>query len=192
MRALLGRNKKGVVALVSSIAGYSKHYSAPLYSATKHAVVGFARSMGDAEQVQGVKVVCVCPGYVGLTHEVVFLSVAKHQCSIVKTPIWTDGAPGSGTRYGITDDIALTSSAVAATIDQAIESDDIPGGTILEISKLGGTRVIPEWNIDPPPGTEDDEAAVGNAAPPEMIKNVMGPILRVTEAERGTLVNERA
>lgn len=78
---------------------------------------------------------------------------------------------------------------MAATIDEAIESPYIPGGTILEISKLGGTRVVPEWNIDPPAGTEDDKAAVGNAAPPEMIENVMGPILRVTEAERGKLVD---
>lgn len=82
MRALLGRNKKGVVALVSSMAGYSKHYSAPLYSATKHAIVGFARSMGDAEQVQGVKVVCICPGYVGSITKVVnqggISSVADH------------------------------------------------------------------------------------------------------------------
>lgn len=118
--------------------------------------------------------------------------MAKQKGSIVKTPIWTDGAPGSGARYGIKDDIALTSNAVAATIDEAIESPYIPGGTILEISKLGGTRVVPEWNIDPPPGTEDDRAAVGNAAPPEMIKNVMGPILRVTETERNKLTDRRA
>ena len=64
MRALLGRDKKGVVVLVSSIAGYAKNYSSPLYVATKHALVGFTRSMGDAEELQGVKVVSVCPGYV--------------------------------------------------------------------------------------------------------------------------------
>jgi NAD(P)-dependent dehydrogenase (short-subunit alcohol dehydrogenase family) len=64
MRGLLGKNKKGVVLLVASIAGYSKQYPAPIYSATKHAVVGFTRSMGDAENLQGVKVVAMCPGYV--------------------------------------------------------------------------------------------------------------------------------
>lgn len=106
------------------------------------------------------------------------------------TPLWTDGAPGSGARYGITEDIALTSNAVAAAIGEAIESHDIPGGSIVEISKLGGIRVVPEWNIDPPPGTVDDKAAAGNAAPADMIKNVMGPILRVTEAERNKLVGE--
>lgn len=55
--------------LVSSIAGYSKHYPAPIYCATKHAVVGFARSMAEAEKLQGVKVVCVCPGYVFPAHD---------------------------------------------------------------------------------------------------------------------------
>lgn len=64
MRALLGRDKKGAVVLVSSIAGYTKHYPAPIYCATKHAVVGFSRSMAEAEELQGVKVVCICPGYV--------------------------------------------------------------------------------------------------------------------------------
>lgn len=62
IRALLGKDKQGVVAIVASIAGYSKQYPAPIYSATKHAVVGFTRSLGDAQQVQGVKVVAVCPG----------------------------------------------------------------------------------------------------------------------------------
>lgn len=64
MRALLGRDKKGVVAIIASMAGYTKHYSAPLYCATKHALVGFTRSMGDAEHLQGLKVVAICPGYV--------------------------------------------------------------------------------------------------------------------------------
>lgn len=52
------------MVLVSSIAGYSKHYPSPIYCATKHAVVGFTRSMAEAEELQGVKVVAVCPGYV--------------------------------------------------------------------------------------------------------------------------------
>lgn len=64
MRAALGRNKRAVVALVASIAGYSKQYPSPIYSATKHAVVGFTRSMGDAETLQGLKVVAICPGWV--------------------------------------------------------------------------------------------------------------------------------
>jgi NAD(P)-dependent dehydrogenase (short-subunit alcohol dehydrogenase family) len=62
MRALLGANKKGVVCLVSSGAGLSGFYLASLYCASKAAVVGFAKSMGMADQEEGVKVVCICPG----------------------------------------------------------------------------------------------------------------------------------
>ena len=62
MRALLGANKKGVVGLVASGAGLSGGYLASLYCASKHAIVGFAKSMGQADQEEGVKVVCICPG----------------------------------------------------------------------------------------------------------------------------------
>jgi len=61
IHALLNKSKPAVVALVASIAGKSKQYPAPLYSATKHAVVGFARSLGDTETLQGVKVVAISP-----------------------------------------------------------------------------------------------------------------------------------
>ncbi|KAI3401434.1 hypothetical protein diail_10868 [Diaporthe ilicicola] len=168
MRALLGRDKEGVVVLLSSIAGYSKNYSTPIYCATKHALVGFTRSLGDAEEIQGVKIVCVCPG-------------------IVKTPLWTEGTPGAAARFGIVDDISLTPDAVAAAISEVVESPEIPGGAVFEVSKLGGTRVIPDWNISPPQRMQDGKAAKGTVAPPEMIQNVLGPILKITEAERGKL-----
>lgn len=60
--ALLGKDKKGVVLIMASIAGYSGNFAAPLYSATKHALVGFTRSIGDLDRLQGVKVVAICPG----------------------------------------------------------------------------------------------------------------------------------
>lgn len=64
MRALLGHKKKGVVLLISSIAGLDGVYGKPLYAAAKHAIVGFVRSMSVAEQQFGIKVVGICPGYV--------------------------------------------------------------------------------------------------------------------------------
>lgn len=65
IRALLGKGKKGVVLLVSSVAGLNGGlYATPMYCATKHAIVGFVKSMGPAEELEGVKVVAVCPGYV--------------------------------------------------------------------------------------------------------------------------------
>ncbi|KAK7883477.1 hypothetical protein LTR67_011227 [Exophiala xenobiotica] len=165
MRAVLGKNKKGVVAIVASIAGYSKQYPAPIYSASKHAVVGFTRSMGDAETLQGLRVVAICPG-------------------IVTTPIWTTGTPGSGRRFGITDDISVTARDVASVITETIESSEYPGGTIMEISKLG-TRVIPEWRITPT-GEIDGKMAAGTDAPPEAIQRALAPILAITAKERGT------
>ncbi|KAF7557156.1 hypothetical protein G7Z17_g939 [Cylindrodendrum hubeiense] len=167
IRALLGKDKQGVVVIVASIAGYSKQYPAPIYSATKHAVVGFTRSLGDAQQLQGVKVVAVCPG-------------------IVTTPIWTTGTPGSGKRFGINDDVAITAETTAEAIHEAIESADYPGGTILEVSR-DGTRVIPEWFIQPP-GMVDGKMQKGTDVPPEMIAKALKPILDRTAAERGQLI----
>ncbi|THV91730.1 hypothetical protein D6D26_08805, partial [Aureobasidium pullulans] len=63
-RALLGAKKSGVVDLVSSTVGLSWSYPAALYCATKHALIGFTRSMAPAESLNRVRVVCLCPGIV--------------------------------------------------------------------------------------------------------------------------------
>ena len=62
--ALLRKNKKGVVLVLSSLAGLHPSYPTPLYNATKHALVGFVKSLMPAEKEEGVKVCAVCPGYV--------------------------------------------------------------------------------------------------------------------------------
>ena len=62
VRALLGKNKQGVILITASMAGYISMYRTPLYCATKHAMVGFTRSLADADRFQGVKVVAICPG----------------------------------------------------------------------------------------------------------------------------------
>lgn len=50
------------------MAGFSGTFSAPLYCATKHAVVGFVRSMAALEDYGGVKVVAVAPGCVFISN----------------------------------------------------------------------------------------------------------------------------
>lgn len=62
IRALLGKNKKGVILITASIAGFAGTYSAPLYVSTKHAIVGFVRSMAQLDELEGVKVCAVAPG----------------------------------------------------------------------------------------------------------------------------------
>jgi len=56
------KKKKGVVLITASVAGLKGVYAAALYCATKHAVIGFVRSMKDADPLNGVKVVAVAPG----------------------------------------------------------------------------------------------------------------------------------
>lgn len=63
IRSLLSENKKGVVLCVSSLSGLRSKYGSVLYCATKHAIVGFVKGMGLAEELEGVKVVAICPGY---------------------------------------------------------------------------------------------------------------------------------
>ncbi|KFY29479.1 hypothetical protein V491_00009 [Pseudogymnoascus sp. VKM F-3775] len=129
IRALLGSDKSGVVVLLGSTAGYAKQYMAPLYCATKYAITGFTRSMGEAEKNQGVRVLAVCPG-------------------IVSTPQWTSGAPSE--RFIIMKKIAITPEDIAQSIHEVItEPAKYPGGTVLE-TLATGSRIIPEWNVDPP------------------------------------------
>ena len=109
-----------------------------------------------------------------------------HVTSIVSTPIWTTGTPGSGKRFGINADIAITAETAAEAIHHAVESGEYPGGTILEVSK-DGTRVIPEWFIQPP-GMVDGTMPKGTSVPPEMAAKALKPILDVTAAERGQLI----
>jgi len=64
IRACLGEKKPGVVCLIASTAGIRASYLASLYCTSKHAVVGFAKSMGEADPEEGIRVVCICPGLV--------------------------------------------------------------------------------------------------------------------------------
>ncbi|CAI6088218.1 hypothetical protein V2G26_018694 [Clonostachys chloroleuca] len=64
IRACLGRNKKGVVIITSSIAGVNGHFATALYVASKHGTIGFIKSLAKAETEAQVKVVGICPGLV--------------------------------------------------------------------------------------------------------------------------------
>lgn len=99
------------------------------------------------------------------------------------TPIWTTGTPGSGERFGVDASVSITPQQVASAISDAVESEEYPGGTILEVSQ-DGQRVIPEWNIQPP-GLVDGQMGKGTTVPPETIAKALAPILARTAAERG-------
>ena len=62
MHALLNKNKKGVVIVVSSVVVLYPMYPVPLYNATKAALVAFTKSLRPADEEEGIKVACICPG----------------------------------------------------------------------------------------------------------------------------------
>lgn len=125
-RTCLGANKPCVVLIVGSMAGITGAYAAALYCASKHAVVGFTKSMAQADEDEGVKVVCICPG-------------------MVKTPLWT-GEAGKHVRgqFSYADDTCVTAEEVAEAMREMVEDLEgkYPGGSLLEVSKGSMRHVL--------------------------------------------------
>ncbi|OAA53002.1 NAD(P)-binding domain protein [Cordyceps fumosorosea ARSEF 2679] len=121
IRTLLGKRKKGVVVVTSSIAGTNGHFGTPLYSASKHGVVGLVKSLAKAEQEANVKVVCVCPG-------------------LVATPLLQGVMDGSA---NVSPDSTLMEPAeIASRIKELVEQGKYPGGTALGVYRTGEAEVV--------------------------------------------------
>ncbi|KAK2739674.1 hypothetical protein FQN57_006508 [Myotisia sp. PD_48] len=110
IRALKARQKKGVVLVVASLAGLQGAYAVPLYVASKHAVVGFTKSMAPAEIHEGVKVVAMCPG-------------------TVDTPLWTESKEKQEI-FQFEKSKKLTAEEIADSMVELVEKGDYAGGTI--------------------------------------------------------------
>ncbi len=54
----------GAIVITASLSGLTPYPQDPVYSMTKHAVVGLTRSLGEPLQAEGIRVNCVCPGFV--------------------------------------------------------------------------------------------------------------------------------
>ena len=117
MRSSLGANKPAVVMLLASGAGITGTYAAALYCATKHAVVGFCKSMGQADIDENIKVVCMCPG-------------------MVATPLWTgENAKHVNAQFSYNEDMCITPDEVAEAMKEMIESSKYKGGALMECRK---------------------------------------------------------
>ena len=117
MRSCLAANKPCVVLIISSGAGITGTYAAALYCATKHAVVGFTKSMMQADQDENVKVVCICPG-------------------MVSTPLWTgENAKHVNSQFSYSDDMCITPDEVAEAMKEMVEQGKYKGGALLEVKK---------------------------------------------------------
>ncbi|KAI9727257.1 MAG: hypothetical protein M1828_006876 [Chrysothrix sp. TS-e1954] len=127
MRALVSRGKKGVVCSVASEAGLSGVYTVPLYCATKHAVVGFTKSMTPADQLEGVKIVTVCPG-------------------LVDSPLFDEERRASLVTLLPN---AMKPIDVAAVMLMLVEEGRFLGGTVYELPSKEEGRVVPPWGAEP-------------------------------------------
>lgn len=56
--------KRGNICLMASIAGLNGYANVAAYAASKHALVGMARSMAQEFGKKGIVTVAICPGYV--------------------------------------------------------------------------------------------------------------------------------
>ncbi|THW11082.1 hypothetical protein D6C93_07543 [Aureobasidium pullulans] len=154
-RALLGAKKSGVVDLVSSTVGLSWSYPAALYCATKHALIGFTRSMAPAESLNRVRVVCLCPG-------------------IVDRPLWQT-QEGLAEQFSISDEISITADDVAAALVEPIAGVNHKGRTVLKIDRSGLKKI--EFSAKTRELNENDLAMVKNRS--------FAPLQEVLSAEIG-------
>ncbi len=69
IRALRRAGKGGTIVLISSIAGQRSSIVTPLYTASKHGINSFIRGMAMLEELAGIKVMGVAPGFVHLSSE---------------------------------------------------------------------------------------------------------------------------
>lgn len=102
----------GVVVLISSIAAQLSPFFKPVYAASKNAISGFVRSLGDLEPTLNIRVNGIAPG-------------------LVKTAIWTEDVMA----YTTGEDLWVTPERVAGVILDLITDKDHVGGTILEVGK---------------------------------------------------------
>lgn len=153
MRSSLKANKPGVVLIVASGAGVTGFYGSPLYCATKHAVVGFTKSMAQADKDENIKIVSVCPG-------------------IVATPLWKgEDAAKVAKQYAYDDKTALTAEEVAEAMKDLVEQGKYGGGSLLEVTKANGVKLLESNESTLTQGPEAKTWADGVYAPVREIFN---------------------
>lgn len=119
------------VLIISSVAGQTCNLHTPIYTAAKHAMNGFIRSLAALEARFGIRVNGVAPG-------------------LVKTPLWTDHPEKLQFVEGGKDEWA-TPEEVAEAMLKCLVDEDLPGGSILEVGK-DQTRKVEALNDPGPSG----------------------------------------
>ncbi|KAF2168804.1 hypothetical protein M409DRAFT_20821 [Zasmidium cellare ATCC 36951] len=158
MRSAISVNKPCAVLIVSSGAGITGQYAAALYCATKHAVVGFTKSMGQADIDENCKIVCILPG-------------------MVSTPLWTGRSDAVASQFSYTDEVCITPEDVAQGMKEMIEEEKYPGGSLMSIAK-GKLRNVLESKLA--------FANDGSEIYKQFESKCYAPIREIWNGERGT------
>ena len=114
--------------------------------------------MKDSEALTGVKITTLCPGG-------------------VLTPLFD---ADKIKQYSASEARFLTPDACAKSLLDLLQKKEYPCGSVLEIS-LSGTRVIPEWNVDPPQGQ-----GTGQEIDEDFINNLVAPIKKAVESDKAS------
>ncbi|KAF2703720.1 NAD(P)-binding protein [Pleomassaria siparia CBS 279.74] len=158
IRKSVARGKRASVCIIASIAGIAGNIAAPLYCATKHAIVGFVKSLKDTEPLTGLKVTTICPG-------------------LVNTPMFT---PSKVAQFSFSENKALSPDSVASYMLDMLQKKEWECGSVLEIS-MAGPRRIPEWNIEPPVSKGTGQEMAENM---DMFATLLKPIEAKLNAEK--------
>ncbi|KAI7235126.1 hypothetical protein KC330_g4494 [Hortaea werneckii] len=164
MRSCLSVNKPCVVLITASGAGLVGTYGAPLYCASKHAIVGFTKSMGQADVDENCKIVCICPG-------------------MVATPLWTgDDAKHVASQYSYNESMAVTPEEVAEAMMEMVTSGEWEGGSMMEITKATGRRKLESARAE----ERIKHSGLDASAVEKFMDGMQRPIREVWAKERGS------
>lgn len=115
--------------------------------------------MKDTEGMTGVKVTTLCPAG-------------------VMTPLFDEAKM---TQFSVASQQFLTPETCATHLLELLQEKRHECGTVLEVT-VGGSRVIPEWNVAPTagPGTANEQEGA------RFISNLLEPIKKKLESEKGS------
>ncbi|XP_039631863.1 15-hydroxyprostaglandin dehydrogenase [NAD(+)]-like [Polypterus senegalus] len=124
------KEEGGVIVNVSSLAGLGPLPSAPVYTATKHGVVGFSRALADGSSLLGlgIRINVLCPAFVD-TH--FFKSEINETLAAIQ-----DARNKLFHQFGV-----LQPSEVAESFLQLV-TDKSKNGAVLHIMKNGGAHYM--------------------------------------------------
>ncbi|MCJ1306274.1 hypothetical protein MMC08_009094, partial [Hypocenomyce scalaris] len=118
----LKHKKPGNVILITSIAGQISFLMTPMCCISKAGISSLTRSLAPLDPRHSIRVNCILPG-------------------LTKTPIWLEN-PSMLSMVDETKDSWITPSSVAQRMLELIESDEHPGGTVLEVGAEGYVRKV--------------------------------------------------